>query len=72
MTGRPVPPHGSGGQYEPQPHQKRTCLDYRCDDPDETLGRVLFRRLAEAEARRSMALGRRVRLVTDKKDNPNG
>jgi hypothetical protein len=66
VSGRPVPPHGSGGgHYIPQPHERRTCLDYRRDDPDETLGRVLFRRAAEAEARQSLALGRRVRLMDD-------
>lgn len=66
--GRPVPPHGSGpATYEPRPHEKRTCLDYRRSDPDETMGRVLYRRQAEAEARRSISLGRRVQIIEDGK-----
>lgn len=66
MIGRPVPPHGSGGgEFLPQPHQRRTCLNYRRDDPDETAGRVLYRQRADAEARTDMALSRRVRLLTE-------
>lgn len=34
----------------------------RLNDPDETEGRALYRALAEAEARKSMGITRRVRL----------
>jgi hypothetical protein len=51
--GRPVPPHGSGGGTV----QRR--------DPDETAGRALYRAIADANARRSMAQTRRVKLFTE-------
>lgn len=40
----------------------RTPLGYRRTDPDETAGRLLYRRIAEAEARRSISMARKVRL----------
>lgn len=41
----------------------KTPLDWRRGDPDETMGRVLARRLAEREAARSLASWRRVRIA---------
>lgn len=35
---------------------------YRRTDPDETEGRLLYRQLAERDARRSLSLARRVTL----------
>lgn len=35
----------------------------RRDDPDETEGRLLYRQIADAEARRQLALTRKVRLI---------
>jgi hypothetical protein len=40
----------------------REPLGYRRTDPDETEGRLLYRRLAEREARMSVAMGRKVSL----------
>lgn len=44
----------------------RTPHSLRRNDPDETEGRLLYRQRAEAEARMSLAIARRVRL-TDKR-----
>lgn len=51
--GRPVPPHGSGGG------------SIHRNDPDETAGRALYRSRANAEARRSIAQARKVRLLSE-------
>lgn len=40
-----------------------TPRGYRRTDPDETLGRLLYRQLAERDARVSMARSRRVSLT---------
>lgn len=45
---------------------KWTCLDLRPNDPDDTLGRALYRQLAEAQARTDTAIQRAVRLVPDR------
>ncbi len=37
---------------------------FRTTDPDETEGRLLYRQLAEAQARRDLAMQRRVTLKT--------
>lgn len=58
---RIVPPHGSGGSEMPRRH----CLHYDRRDPDETAGRVLARRLAERDARMSLASWRAVRLAEE-------
>lgn len=49
-----MPPHGSGGGSVA-----------RRNDPDETQGRALYRAFAETEARRSLAQGRKVRLMSE-------
>lgn len=41
----------------------RTPLGYRRNDSDETPGRLLYRQIADAEARRDVAMSRRVRLA---------
>ncbi len=41
----------------------REPAGYRRTDPDETEGRLLYRQIAEAEARRSIAQARPVRLL---------
>lgn len=65
---RPVPPHGSGpAQIYPRGDQTHVL---RRADPDETAGRALYRAIAEAEARRSMASSRRVRLCSEPADGP--
>lgn len=40
----------------------RTPLGFRRTDPDETEGRLIYRQRANAEARMSLNLARRVRL----------
>jgi hypothetical protein len=59
MSGRPVPPHGSGIVIlPPQP----PALKLRSGDPDDTLGRALYRQLAESQVRTDTAIQRAVRL----------
>jgi len=53
MSGRLVPKHGSGGGVG----NPRT-------DPDETAGRALYRARADAEARASIGLSRKVKLAS--------
>lgn len=49
--GRIVPPHVSGGGQV-----------FRRTDPDETVGRAMYRARAEAEARMSIGMARKVKL----------
>lgn len=45
-----------------------TCLDRRPNDPDDTLGRALYRQLAESQVRTDTAINRTVRLVANTKE----
>lgn len=40
----------------------RDPIGYRRTDPDETPGRLLYRQLADTEARRSLGLARKVSI----------
>lgn len=51
---------------------KDTPVGYRRLDPDETMGRWLYRARAETEARMSVALSRKVRLAPPTKTVEEG